>query len=106
MTEFRFAAQLRTAFSGSISGLKNIESGKLPSDKATVFVANWDTERNGESLTPESGAVYELANAFMLGYGYGSPKILSDYYFDDSTTDEAPKGTTATRTPDTDMDKV
>lgn len=106
VTEFRFAAQLRTAFSGSISGLKNIESGKLPSDKATVFVANWDTERNGESLNPESGAVYELANAFMLGYGYGSPKILSDYYFDDSTTGEAPKGTTATRTPDTDMDKA
>ena len=106
VTEFRFAAQLRTAFSGNISGLKNIEYGKLPSDKATVFVANWDTERNGESLTPENGAVYELANAFMLGYGYGSPKILSDYYFDDSTTDEAPKGTTATRTPDTDMDKA
>ena len=42
----------------------------------------------------------------MLGYGYGSPKILSDYYFDDSTTGEAPKGTTATRTPDTDMDKA
>lgn len=106
VTEFRFAAQLRTAFSGSISGLRNIEYGKLPSDKATVFVTNWDTERNGESLTPESGAVYELANAFMLGYGYGSPKILSDYYFDDSTTNEAPKGTTATRTPDTDMDKA
>ena len=86
--------------------MKNIEYGKLPSDKATVFVASWDTERNGESLTPENGAVYELANAFMLGYGYGSPKILSDYYFDDSTTDEAPKGTTATRTPDTDMDKA
>ena len=67
VTEFRFAAQLRTAFSGSISGLKNIESGKLPSDKATVFVANWDTERNGESLNPESGAVYELANASCSG---------------------------------------
>ena len=34
-------------------------------------------------------------------------KILSDYYFDDSTTGEAPKGTLPPRrTPDTDMDKA
>ncbi|MEI2659498.1 MAG: hypothetical protein V9G11_05675 [Bifidobacterium adolescentis] len=60
--------------------MKNITSDLLDdADNATVFVSNWDTARGSETLKPVSGARYELANAFMLGYDYGHPKILSDY---------------------------
>ena len=37
-------------------------------DKAAVWVTNWDTERNGSSLTTRDGTSYLLANAFMLAY--------------------------------------
>ena len=43
----------------------------MDSDKAAVWVTNWDTERNGSSLTTRDGTSYLLANAFMLAYDYG-----------------------------------
>ncbi|MBT1174470.1 InlB B-repeat-containing protein [Bifidobacterium sp. LC6] len=102
VTEFSYAYQLKQDFSGSIADLKNISSGLLPSDKANVFVSNWDTERGTETLTPKSGARYELANAFLLAYDYGTPKLLSSYWFSDS--DAGAAGTTDTEVPDVDFD--
>ena len=61
----------------------------VDSDKAAVWVTNWDTERNGSSLTTRDGTSYLLANAFMLAYDYGQPHIFSGYYYA-SVDDGAP----------------
>ena len=108
MTQFSYAYSLLKDFNGSITDLKNIKSDLLKnSNDATVFVANWDSARGSETLSPTSGARYELANAFMLGYDYGHPKILSDYYFDKSTQyDDGVKDTSDTKVPYVDMNKA
>ncbi|MBW3092783.1 InlB B-repeat-containing protein [Bifidobacterium sp. 82T10] len=104
VTDFSYSYQLRQYFNGDVSNLKNISNGLLPSDKANVFVSNWDTARGSETLTVDSGSRYELANAFMLAYDYGKPKIMSDYYFTSANSDAGPTGTTDTRVPDVDFD--
>lgn len=101
--EFRFAYDILAALNGNASRLRTLTDGFIGSGDATVFVANWNTVRGSETLTPESGARYELANAFMLANDYGEPMILSDYHFDNSTADQAPQGTSGTRVPDVDM---
>lgn len=108
VTQFSYAYSLLKDFNGSITDLKNIKSDLLKnSNDATVFVANWDSARGSETLSPTSGARYELANAFMLGYDYGHPKILSDYYFDKSTQyDDGVKDTSGTKVPYVDMDEA
>jgi alpha-amylase len=66
--------------------------GFVPSDQATVFVNNWDTERNGSSLVASnyvSGTTndtqgtkrYDLANIFMLAWPYGSAQLHSGFRF-------------------------
>jgi alpha-amylase len=73
--------------------------GFIPSDKATVFVNNWDTERNGSSLVASnyvSGSVndtqgtkrYDLANIFMLAWPYGAAQLHSGFRF--TSYDQAP----------------
>ena len=108
VTQFSYAYSLLKDFNGSITDLKNIKSDLLKnSNDATVFVANWDSARGSETLSPTSGARYELANAFMLGYDYGHPKILSDYYFDKSTQyDDGVKDTSDTKVPYVDMNEA
>lgn len=108
VTQFSYAYSLLKDFNGSITDLKYITSDLLKrSDDATVFVANWDSARGSETLSPTSGARYELANAFMLGYDYGHPKILSDYHFDKSTQyDDGVKDTSDTKVPYVDMNKA
>ena len=58
--------------------------GLLPSDKAVVFLQNHDTQRQG-SLGYRDGAVFRLANVWMLAQPYGHPAILSGYAFTSST---------------------
>lgn len=108
VTEFSYAYSLLKNFNGSITNLKNIASDLLDdADNATVFVSNWDTARGSETLKPVSGARYELANAFMLGYDYGHPKILSDYAFNESIQyDDGVKNSTDTTVPKISMDDV
>ena len=67
-------------------------------DKAAVWVTNWDTERNGSSLTTRDGTSYLLANAFMLAYDYGQPHIFSGYYY--AGVDDGAPGATRTSVPD------
>ena len=73
--------------------------GFIPSDKASVFVNNWDTERNGSSLVASnfvSGTTndtngtkrYDLANIFMLAWPYGHAQVHSGFRF--SNSDQAP----------------
>ncbi|MGD3109086.1 alpha-amylase [Streptomyces sp. YGL11-2] len=82
--EFRYGTHLKSAFQGgNIAQLKSVADGKLSGDKARTFVDNWDTERNGSTLTYKDGAVYTLANVFMLASPYGSPNVYSGYTWTD-----------------------
>lgn len=82
--EFRYGGHLKSAFQGgSLTGLKNVADGKLASGSARTFVDNWDTERNGSTLTYKDGAAYTLANVFMLASPYGSPNVFSGYEWSD-----------------------
>jgi pullulanase len=85
VSEFNFTNHLAVAFSSDITdesrGLAKVGGPDwVSSDKAAVFVTNWDTER-GSALTYKKGSAYLLANAFMLANGYGQPHVYSGYYF-------------------------
>lgn len=89
--EFRYGGHLKSAFQGGgLAGLKSIADGKLAGDKARTFVDNWDTERNGSTLTYKDGATYTLANVFMLASPYGAPNVFSGYEWSDK--DAGPPG--------------
>ena len=98
--EFEYSYRLRNYFSGSIDNLKHITDGLIPNKSAAIFVTNWDTERDNATsvLTYKDGKLYELANAFMLSYPYGTPNIYSGYKF--SERDEGAPGATETSVPD------
>ncbi|REK86659.1 glycosidase [Streptomyces inhibens] len=82
--EFRYGGHLKSAFQGgNIAQLRSVADGKLGSDKARTFVDNWDTERNGSTLTYKDGAAHTLANVFMLASPYGSPNVYSGYEWSD-----------------------
>ncbi|WP_327298043.1 MULTISPECIES: alpha-amylase family protein [unclassified Streptomyces] len=82
--EFRYGTHLKSAFQGGdLGSLQNVADGKLPGDKATTFVDDWDTERNGSTLSYKDGDTYKLANAFMLAFPYGSPNVFSGYEWSD-----------------------
>ncbi|WP_372407056.1 alpha-amylase family protein [Streptomyces luteireticuli] len=84
--EFRYARDLRRALEpGHLPELRDFGEGRgyLPGRRASVFVDNWDTERDGSTLSRRSGAAYTLANVFLLAWPYGSPDVHSGYDFDD-----------------------
>jgi alpha-amylase len=89
--------QIRDAFKsypaqhvGSIATLEafGAGSGLTPGDKTLSFVANHDTERNGDSLNYKDGARYLLANEWLLAEGYGHPQVFSGFTW--NTTDDSP----------------
>ncbi|WP_421787503.1 alpha-amylase [Gardnerella sp. DNF00753] len=98
--EFEYSYRLRNYFSGSIDNLKHITDGLIPNKSAAIFVTNWDTERDNATsvLTYKDGKLYELANAFMLAYPYGTPNIYSGYKF--SARDVGAPFATETSVPD------
>lgn len=107
VTEFGFKSEMSQAFNGNVTSLKDLAtrlSGDLSSADANVFVTNWDTERNDGTITYKDSGKYQLANAFMLAYGYGTPRLMSGYKFDDN--DSGAPGATETKVPDVDMDKA
>ncbi|KAA8880607.1 ATPase [Nocardia colli] len=86
--DLRYAGALSQTFrQGRLAGLRTFGSA-LPSGKSVVFVADHDTEHQGTTLTYADGDRYTLANAFMLAWPYGRPKVLSGYAF--NSYDEAP----------------
>ncbi|PJN26994.1 carbohydrate-binding module family 20 domain-containing protein [Kitasatospora sp. CB02891] len=90
--EFRSGTWLKSAFNGGkISDLQSWGSGLLASTQARTFVDNWDTERNGSTLTYKDGSTYTLANVFMLAHPYGSPNVYSGYAFN-ANDDGPPNG--------------
>lgn len=104
VNEFQYSYRLKSDFYGSISNLKNITDGLVPSDKASIFVTNWDTPRENyvRTLTYKDGPRYELANAFMLGYPYGNPNIYSGYRFENGRKDDGAPGATEDKVEDVD----
>jgi alpha-amylase len=54
--------------------------GLMPADKAVVFLQNHDTQHQG-GINYRDGAVFRLANVWMLAQPYGYPTILSSYAF-------------------------
>ena len=102
VNEFQYSYRLKNDFYGSISNLKNITNDLVPSDKASIFVTNWDTPRENyvRTLTYKDGPRYELANAFMLAYPYGNPNIYSGYRFDAKNKDDGAPNATDTYVPD------
>lgn len=90
--EFTLGRTLKEAFDTSdLAGLLDGDGvgetwdGFIAADSAGTFVDNHDTERNGETLTYQDGAAYELAQAFTLAWPYGQPAVHSGYAFDDYT---------------------
>lgn len=102
--EFDYSRRLKDDFDGQIKNLRDIGDDKLPSDVASVFVDNHDTERNGETMNYQWGAKYLLANTFMLSWPYGSPTVYSGYEFSDY--DAGVPGSTSTSVPDADCSGV
>ncbi len=96
VNEFGYSYQLKQNFKGSLmkasKPLNKIQDGMVNSDKAAIFVTNWDTERGNSVLTYKDGRRYALANAFMLAWPYGTPNVYSGYKFD--THDEGAPGAT------------
>jgi alpha-amylase len=90
LLEFVYGQKLKEQFNGSIANLQSFGQswGFEPSDKAVVFVANHDTERNGSTLSYKDGAKYRLATIFSLAWGYGTPQVYSG--FDFNGTDDSP----------------
>ncbi len=112
LNEFQYPFALKAMFrnenGANISQVRSIMGtpgnwggtwGFVPTDKATVFVNNWDTERNGSSLVASnyvSGSVndsqgtkrYDLANIFMLAWPYGAAQLHSGFRF--TNFDQAP----------------
>ena len=96
VNEFGYSYQLKQNFKGSLmkasKPLNKIQDGMVNSDKAAIFVTNWDTERGNSVLTYKDGRRYALANAFMLAWPYGTPNVYSGYKFD-KNDDGAPGAT-------------
>jgi alpha-amylase len=111
LNEFQYTFAMKSTFrnqGASIAQIRTIMGtpgnwggswGFIPSDKATVFINNWDTERNGSSLVASdyiAGHVndtqgtkrYDLANIFMLAWPYGHAQLHSGYRF--SNGDQGP----------------
>ena len=72
--------------------------GFVQPTNATVFLNNWDSERDGSSLDADNytGSVtndtqgthrYDLANIFMLAQGYGEAQLYSGFRFTNSNQD-------------------
>lgn len=107
LNEFQFTYVMRDAFRGnngmtlsSIPGAMGTWGnwggswGFIQPQNATVFVANWDTERHGGSLNINNAAGndganqrYTLANIFMLAQAYGEAQLYSGYKFSNPDAD-------------------
>ncbi|WP_336367846.1 carbohydrate-binding module family 20 domain-containing protein [Marinobacter sp. C2H3] len=92
VTEFRYSASIGDVFKNQRLAYLNAfgESwGFIAGGNAVVFTDNHDNQRGhgaggSNVLTYKNGALYNLANVFMLGWPYGYPKVMSSYAFSDS----------------------
>ncbi len=107
LNEFQFTSAMRDIFRNNNGlNLASIPSvmgtwgnwggswGFIQPQNATVFITNWDTERNGGSLNinnnggaDSAGQRYTLAHVFMLAQGYGEAQLYSGFKFTDTGAD-------------------
>lgn len=88
---FRYGIDLGGIFkTGDLRWLERLgeDWGYSASNKSMVFVDNHDTQRGhgpgGDNvLTYKDGALYIMANVFMLAWPYGQPVVMSSYQFKD-----------------------
>ncbi len=92
VTEFKYSLSIGDTFlNGQLAWLSQFGTtwGFMQSDKAVVFTDNHDSQRGhgggGGVVTFKDGALYDIANVFMLAWPYGYPKIMSSYDFTDSS---------------------
>jgi alpha-amylase len=90
VTEFNFTNTLGYYFKlrGPLKNISNIGTwgGWLSSDDAVTFVANHDNQRQqtAKTITHKDGNnANNLAHAFLLGWPYGYPKVMSSYDWND-----------------------
>ncbi|XP_029405441.2 alpha-amylase A [Bactrocera dorsalis] len=97
VTEFLHSASIGKVFRGGdqLRWLTNWGTawGFLPSTSAFVFVDNHDNQRGhgaggSDVLTYKNAKQYKMANAFMLAYPFGIPRVMSSFAFDN--TDQGP----------------
>lgn len=97
--EFRYGKDLAKIFNNERLAYLRTFASPLASDRAVVFTDNHDTQRGPGVLTFRDNGRYALANAFMLAWTYGTPKVMSSYEF--SSNDQGPPSTSAGQTTDT-----
>jgi alpha-amylase len=90
LLEFIYGQKLKEQFNGSIANLQSFGQswGFEPSDKAVVFVANHDTERNGSTLSYKDGSKNTLATIFSLAWNFGTPQVYSSFNW--NASDDSP----------------
>jgi alpha-amylase len=84
--EFDYARNMRSYFKREVITPAASRARFLrftPSNQTLAFVANHDTERNGETLSYKDARYFELATAMMLAEDYGQPILYSGYAFDE-----------------------
>ncbi|MCP2260557.1 alpha-amylase [Streptoalloteichus tenebrarius] len=99
LLEFRYGADLARIFNRERLASLRAFGAPLPSDKVVVFTDNHDTQRHSPVLTFRDNARYAMANAFMLAWPYGTPKVMSSYEYADP--DQGPPADASGRTSDT-----
>ena len=84
VTEFRYGDRVSAAFrDGNLPQAASVaDSMLLAGDDAIAFIDNHDTQRNGRPvLSYKDGAVYALAEAFMLAWPWGHAQVMSSFSF-------------------------
>jgi alpha-amylase len=82
VTAFDYTYAITDDFEDGDLAALNSFAPELPSAYASTMVTNQDTERaSGPSLSYADGAEYDLADEFLLAYGYGAPQIFSSFEY-------------------------
>jgi hypothetical protein len=97
VTEFGFSRKVGALFNdceGSLSDVRAITETMLPGAQAVVFTDNHDNQRGhgagGKCILDhrDGAALYGLGNIFQLAFPYGTPALMSSYYWSASNVND------------------